>query len=143
MTDNPPAPDPAKGAATEVRLDSVGGGTTAVRGTVRIAPAVLIELVELTIGGIDGVAGLRSHAVDKGDVPEGARMFDNGKIAVTVSGDQITVAIGCAIARGTNVTELSAAIQKAIGFAVGNMLGMTVRSVDIHIQDIVAAPTKT
>jgi uncharacterized alkaline shock family protein YloU len=140
MTDNPPAPDPSKGAVTEVHLDAVGGGATTVRGTVRIAPAVLIELVELTIGGIEGVAGLRTHAADKGNVPEGARMFDNGKIAVTVSGDQIAVAIGCAIARGTNVSELSAAIQQAIGFAVGNMLGMTVRAVDIHIQDIVAAP---
>jgi uncharacterized alkaline shock family protein YloU len=68
-------------------------------------------------------------------------MFDNGKIAVTVSGDQITVAIGCAIDRGANVSELGAAIQQAIGFAVGTMLGMTVRAVDIQIQDIVAAPT--
>ena len=140
MTDNSPPPDPSKGAATEVHVDVTGSGTTTVRGTVRIAPAVLIELVELTLGGIDGVAGLRSHATVKGDIPEGARMFDNGKIAVTVSGDQITVAIGCAIVRGTNVSGLSAAIQKAIGFAVGNMLGMTVQTVDIHIQDIVAAP---
>jgi uncharacterized alkaline shock family protein YloU len=141
MTENTPVPDSSKGAATDVHVDASGSGTTAVRGTVRIAPAVLIELVELTIRGIEGVAGLRSHAAEKGDVPDGARMFDNGKIAVTVSGDQISVAVGCAIARGTNVSELSAQCQQAIGFAVGNMLGMTVRAVDIHIQEIVADPT--
>ncbi len=140
MTDNQPAPDSSRGAATEVHGDVDSHGQTAVRGTVRIAPAVLIELIELTLQQIDGVAELRGHDVDKSQTPAGARMFDNGKIAVTVSGDQITAAIGCAIVRGTNVSELTARIQRAIGFAVGNMLGMTVQAVDIYIQDIVAAP---
>lgn len=144
MTARPPTqPDPARGAAAEVHLESASAGAPSILGTVRIAPAVLIELIELTLQQVDGVAGLRNHDLRKPDRAAGARTFDNGKIAVTVDGDQITAAIGCAIRRGTNVTELSAAIQQAVGLAAGNMLGMTVLAVDIHIQDIVSAPADT
>ncbi len=139
----PTQPDPVRGAAAEVHVDPETSGAPSTLGTVRIAPAVLIELIELTLQDIEGVAGLRNHPVDKSTAPDGARTFDNGKIAVTVDGNQITAAVGCAISRGTNVTELSAVIQKAVGLAAGNMLGMTVLAVDIYIQDIVSAPADT
>lgn len=132
-TDNPPA---ARGAATEI--DTTTGE---IRGTVRIAPAVLLELVELsvgTIGGIDGLRSLRRNALPGAD--PAARTYDNGKIAVTVDGDQIGVAIGIAITRGTNVSELSTEVQRQVGFAVGRMLGMTVNTVDIYIEEITAGP---
>jgi uncharacterized alkaline shock family protein YloU len=122
----------ANGAAAEV-----GGGSSDVRGTVRIAPAVLIELVELTVQGTEGFAGLRTRHDRKDAVlEEGARRYDNGKIAVSVIGDQIDVAVGIAIEGGANVADLTSSIQRRIGFAVGNMLGMTVRTVDIDIEEI-------
>ena len=122
--------------AAEVSMDRAD-----VRGTVRIAPAVLIELIELTVQDIPGVAGLRSHRnMRRAEAEPGAKTFDNGKIAVTVHGDQIDAAIALAIGQGTNVSELSTEVQKSIGFAVGNMLGMTVRSVDIYIEEIIPGP---
>lgn len=124
----------AKGATTVVR-----GGGSDVRGTVRIAPAVLIELIELTVQGIDGIDGLRTRRNKGADLaPAGAKVYDNGKIAVTIEGDRIDAAIVLAIRRGTNVSELSAEVQKRIGFAAGNMLGLTVRTVDIYIEEIVS-----
>lgn len=113
-------------------------GAAAVRGTVRIAPAVLIELIELTVQGIDGAAGLRSRRDKRPTTTtDASRTWDNGKIAVTVNGDQIDAAIAFAIHRGTNVSEFSADVQQRIGFAVGNMLGMTVRTVDVYIEEII------
>jgi len=111
-------------------------GAAGFHGTVRIAPAVLLQLVDLTMAGLDGFAGLRDHDPDQASEPAGRR-FSNGKIAVTVDGDQIGVAVGCAIAHDTNVAEFSRLAQEAIGFAVGNMLNMTVKSVDLTIQDVV------
>ncbi len=132
-------PKSTSGASAEVRA-----GGSAVRGTVRIAPAVLIELIELTVEGIDGVAGLRSRRDKRSQTAmAGARTFDNGKIAVTVNGDQIDAAIAFAILRGTNVSEFSAEVQKRIGFAVGNMLGMTVRTVDVYIEEIIPGQAAT
>ena len=123
----------ANGATTVIT-----DGSTDIRGTVRVAPAVLIELVELTVASIQGFAGLRQRrAATPSATQEGARTYDNGKIAVSVRGDQIDVGIGIAIERGTNVSELTSAIQRQIGFAVGNMLGMTVRTVDINIEEII------
>jgi len=133
MVDPNHDPKSTGGAAADVYASGM-----AIRGTVRIAPAVLIELIELTVQGIDGVAGLRTRR-DKRPAPDGSgsRTFDNGKIAVTVNGDQIDAAIAFAIQRGTNVSEFSAEVQKRIGFAAGNMLGMTVRTVDVYIEEII------
>jgi len=133
-------PEPDKrtvgGATAEVRA-----GGSAVRGTVRVAPAVLIELIQLTVQDIEGVAGLRSRR-DKRTAPAGpdARTYDTGKIAVTISGDRIDATVALAIHHGTNVSELSAEIQRRIGFAAGQMLGMTVRTVDLYIQEVIPAP---
>jgi uncharacterized alkaline shock family protein YloU len=135
-TSRQPAP---KGATAVVRDHA-----SAVRGTVRIAPAVLIELIELTVDGIDGIAGLRGLR-EKPDAAgtEGARTWDNGKVAVTVQGDQIDAALALAMYRGTNVSGLSAEVQRQIGFAAGHMLGMTVRTVDMYIEEIVPGPEST
>lgn len=51
--------------------------------------------------------------------------------------------IDVAIERGTNVSHLSGTVQERIGFAVGNMLGMTVRAVDVYIEEIVPAKVPT
>lgn len=123
------------GGPTDGRL-----GASSARGTVKIAPAVLIELIELTVQDIGGVAGLRSRRNKRpADSSDGARTYDSGKIAVTVHGDQIDAAVSFAMYRGTNVSELGAEIQRRIGFAAGNMLGMTVRTVDMYIEEIVPA----
>lgn len=130
-----------KGASAEILAPAHGTGGSEVRGTVRIAPAVLIELIEGTVQGMDGVAGLRSrnrrHRTDS-DPPIG-KSYDNGKVLVTVNGDQIATDITLAVHRGVNVTELSASIQGAIGAMVGKMLGMTVQTVNIYIEEIVSS----
>ena len=129
----------AKGPTAEV-----SAGRSQIRGSVRIAPAVLIELIELTVQGIDGIDGLRGRRIKRA-VPEteGAKTWDNGKIAVTVNGGQIDAAIAVAIHRGVNVSELGAEVQRRIGFAAGNMLGMSVRTVDISIEEIVPGPARS
>ncbi len=130
---------PAAGAATEV-----GSSDGGVRGTVRIAPAVLIDLIELAIQDLSGSAGLRTRRQKLSAAsPQGACTWDNGKIGVTISGDQIAVSIAFAIERGTNVTDFSVDAQQRIGFAVGNMLGMTVQAVDVYIEEIVAGSSAT
>ncbi|CAA9553955.1 MAG: hypothetical protein AVDCRST_MAG87-1074 [uncultured Thermomicrobiales bacterium] len=127
------------GATTDV-VAAIGGDQAAkVRGTVRIAPTVLIELIEMTVRDIDGVAGFRSRHWQKkpGDEPAIGKSYDNGKIAVSVDGDRIATDVSIAITRGTNVTELSREIQRLVGNAVGRMLGLTVRHVNVFIEEIV------
>jgi uncharacterized alkaline shock family protein YloU len=136
MTDSSHTPPPGNGATTEVHDRHADA-----RGTVRIAPAVLIELIELTVQGVDGFAGLRQNRrKPAANAAPGAKTYDNGKIMVTVQGDIIDASVALAVHRGANISGLSTEIQRRIGFAVGNMLGMTVRTVDIAIEDIIPGP---
>ncbi len=138
MTDALQSPRPVPGASTDVVAPIGGDQAPAVRGTVRIAPAVLIELIEMTVRDIDGVAGFRSRPWQKQPRNDPAidKSYDNGKIAVSVNGDRIAAEVSIAVTRGTNVTELSREIQRMVGNAVGKMLGLTVRHVNVFIEEI-------
>lgn len=123
---------------TTVQLDE----GTEVRGTVRIAPAVLIQLIETTVSDIPGVVALTNHRRKKQDTPDDqttGKSFDDGKVRVTVDGDQIDADVSINVSVGTNVSRLTDQIRERVGVAAGRMLGMTVRTVDIYVDDIVAA----
>jgi uncharacterized alkaline shock family protein YloU len=123
---------------TTVHLDA----STEVRGTVRIAPAVLIQLIETTVLDISGVVALTTHRrrkiEDTGEEPRG-KSFDDGKVRVTVDGDQIDADVSITVRSGTNITRLTDKIREKVGVAAGRMLGMTVRTVDVYVDDIIPA----
>ncbi len=112
---------------------------TEVRGTVRIAPAVLIQLIEVSVSDISGVLELKLGKRRKNDETpsSGGKSFDDGKVRVSVDGDQIDADISIAVRRGTNISPLADEIRRKVGVAAGRMLGMTVRSVNIYIDHIV------
>lgn len=121
---------------TTVQVDE----DTQVRGTVRIAPAVLIQLIETTVVDLPGVVALTTHKRMKADEPDEApqgKSFDDGKVRVTVDGDQIDADIAITVQSGTNISELTGLIREEVGVAAGRMLGMTVRTVDIYVDDII------
>ncbi len=136
MTDALQSPRSVPGAAADVVAPVEGDRIANVRGTVRFAPG---DLIELTVRDIEGVAGFRSRPWQKHphDEPPIGKSYDNGKIAVSVDGDRIAADVSIAITRGTNVTELSREIQRMVGNAVGRMLGLTVRHVNVFIEDVV------
>lgn len=106
-----------------------------VKGTVRIAPAVLIQLIETTVRDIDGVASLASRKGKKREEEPAGKAFDDGKVRVIVDGDQIDAELGINLASGANVSTVSNKIRREVGLAAGRMLGMNVRSVDIYIDN--------
>lgn len=123
----------------EVNATFQADDATEVRGTVRIAPAVLIQLIEVTVSDISGVLELKQRRRRKNDetMPLAGKSFDDGKVRVSVDGDQIDADISIAVRRGTNISTLADEIRRKVGVAAGQMLGMTVRSVNIYIDDIV------
>lgn len=106
-----------------------------VKGTVRIAPAVLIQLIETTVRDIDGVASLASRKGKKREEEPSGKAFDDGKVRVIVDGDQIDAELGINLASGANVSTVSSNIRREVGLAAGRMLGMNVRSVDIYVDN--------
>ncbi len=106
-----------------------------VKGTVRIAPAVLIQLIETTVRDIDGVARLTSRKGKKRDEELPGKAFDDGQVRVTVDGDQIDVDIAIILSPGARVNSVTERVRREVGLAAGRMLGMTVRSVDIYVDN--------
>ena len=138
------SPSPQKQAQTTVNKAEVNAtfhadDATEVRGTVRIAPTVLIQLIEMSVLELSGVIELKAHRSRKNEdtAPLPGKSFDDGKVRVIVDGDQIEADISITIARGTNVATLADAIRREVGVAAGRMLGMTVRTVNIYIEDII------
>lgn len=133
--DKTPKTDRAE-VTTTVQVDEA----TEVRGTVRIAPAVLIQLIETTVMDITGVVAVTTHRRKKTEdtaEPGSGKSFDDGKVRVTVDGDQIDAVVSITVRSGTNVARLTDQIRERVGVAAGRMLGMTVRTVDIYVDDIV------
>lgn len=140
MSQQPPtAPSTAPSNRAEVNASFQADDTTEVRGVVRIAPAVLIKLIETTVKGIPGVVDLKQRRRHKSDEDKSrpGKSFDDGTVRVTVDGDQITTDMAISVARGTNIARLTREIQGEVGESAGRMLGMTVRSVNIFVEDIV------
>lgn len=124
-------------AEVTTTVDVDGDGT--VRGTVRIAPAVLIQLIEMTVQDIRGVEAITAHRRKKDDIEEThGKAFDDGKVRVVVDGDQIDADVAVIIQTGANVSRLSNKIREKVGLAAGRMLGMRVRNVNIYVDNIVA-----
>lgn len=107
-----------------------------VKGTVRIAPAVLIQLIETTVRDIEGVAELTSRKGKKREEEAPGKAFDDGKVRVVVDGDQIDADIAIILATGANVSQVTDKIRREVGLAAGRMLGMNVRSVDIFVDNV-------
>lgn len=108
-----------------------------VKGTVRIAPSVLIQLIETTISDIAGVVELTARKGKHHDDNHRGKAFDDGKVHVVVDGDQIDTHIAIVLESGTHVGDISETIRREVGLAAGRMLGMTVRSVDIYVDSFV------
>lgn len=106
-----------------------------VKGTVRIAPAVLIQLIETTVKDIEGVASLTSRKGKKREVEVPGKAFDDGKVRVVVDGDQIDADIAITLKPNARVNNVTQNIRREVGLAAGRMLGMTVRSVDIFVDN--------
>lgn len=132
MTDSKPASNMAE-VSTSVPMNS----ESEVRGTVRIAPAVLIQLIETTVRDIEGVAELTSRKGEKREEEVTGKAFDDGTVRVIVDGDQIDADIAITLAIGANVGQVTGEIRREVGLAAGRMLGMHVRSVNIYVDNFV------
>ena len=145
-----PSGGQAPGATTEIVLPPAadgGPGEGGVRGSVRIAPAVLIELIELTVRDVPGVAGIHRRRRGERILPRGGHAagrerrraenaFEAGGVRVRVAGDQIDADVSIVIEPDADIRALSEAIQRKVGIAAGRMLGMTVTDVNIYVADV-------
>ncbi len=110
-----------------------------VPGTVTIAPEVLVTIAQLTTQEIAGV-----HEMSDNWTREVNRFFGNecvgGGVQIKVDGNQVLVDLYVVTEHGVNMLELGRKIQAEVTRAIVEMVGMEVRAVNVHIEDVHYAP---
>jgi len=105
-------------------------------GTVRIAPSVLGTIAQLTTLSVDGVARMahepttRIRRLLRGDALQGVR--------IEVADESVAVDLYIVAQHGVNLLNLGREIQAKVTRAIQDIVGMPVREVNIHIQDVVS-----
>jgi uncharacterized alkaline shock family protein YloU len=107
------------------------------KGTVTIAPQVLLTIAKLTTLSIPGVAGMsRSLA---GNVGRFLRRRSLGEgLRMRVEDDVVYLDLHIIVEPNLNLLELGQQIQQETARAINDMLGMHVGKVDVHIEDVAA-----
>lgn len=101
-------------------------------GAVTIDPSVLVTIARLSTLSIPGVCRMwpatPAHLLGTGATAEGTR--------VLVEDDQVLVDLYVIVDSGVSMLEVGGAIQAAVTRAIKEMVGMAVREVNVHIEDV-------
>jgi uncharacterized alkaline shock family protein YloU len=104
-------------------------------GSTTIAADVLLTIAQLTalsVPGVSRLSPLRGKSMElllkRGQAREG--------VNIEVTDDIVYVDLYIILNHDTNVREVSHAIQREVGRAISEMVGMQVGRINIHIEDI-------
>lgn len=108
-------------------------GAVPSKGKTTIAPGVLLTIARLTALGVSGVVRM---AEVPGGVDRLFRRTTGDGVRIEVDNDSVAVDLYLVLANETNAREVSRTVQSEVARAVEDMVGMQVKRIDIHIQDI-------
>ncbi len=103
-------------------------------GRVTIAPNVLTTIVQKTAASVPGVARLADN------VPGVKRLLGlhtvGRGVEVSVADDQVAVNVYLVARRGVDLLQMGRQLQRQVTRAIQDIVGMDVREVNVHIEDI-------
>ena len=103
-------------------------------GSVTIAPEVLLSLVRLTALATPGVARLYPR------MPNSVRRLFSGKAAegikIEIEGHTVTIDLYIVAEPDTQMLTLGQTLQREINRAINEVVGMPVKEINIHIEDV-------
>jgi uncharacterized alkaline shock family protein YloU len=103
-------------------------------GKVTIAPDVLVTIVQKTALSVPGVARLSEN------VPGVQRLLGLHTTAegvqVSITDSQVTVDVYLIGRRGFDLLQMGRSLQKDVIRAIEDIVGMQVREVNVHVEDI-------
>jgi len=102
------------------------------RGTVTIHPSVLVTIARLSAVSVPRVCRMSGRALGRilgaGTTGEGTR--------VVVEDHAVTVDLYVIVDSGASMLEVGRAVQGGVTRAIQEMVGMPVRKVNVHIDDV-------
>ncbi len=109
-------------------------------GKVIIAPGVLVTIARLTALSIPGVVRMSRGWVDSVSHFLGRTISGEG-VRMEVEDNSVSIELYIVAERGKNMVELGRTVQAEVARAIEEMVGMTVKEVDVHIQDVESPPS--
>ena len=100
-------------------------------GNVTVAPNVLVNLVVLGLREVPGIAR-------PGSVPRTHAAYRGDGVALQIADHQVSVDCYLIAQQGTNLLELGMAAQATVAAVIQELAGMTIREVNVYIQDVEA-----
>jgi uncharacterized alkaline shock family protein YloU len=102
-------------------------------GKVTIAPDVLVTIARLSTLGVSGVARMAPVpvAVD--------RLFQRHPadgVRIEIKQQSVLVDLYVVVAQDATVRDVSRNVQAAVARAIKDMVGMNVRAVNVHVEDV-------
>jgi uncharacterized alkaline shock family protein YloU len=104
-------------------------------GTVTIAPEVLVTIARLTTQDVSGVYEMSADWTREVNRFLGNERVGDG-VQVQVEGSQVVVDLYIIVEHDVNMLQLGRKIQAEVTRAIEEMVGMEVRAVNIHIEDV-------
>lgn len=108
---------------------------TESKGRIEVAPDVLAMIAYFATLKVEGVARMAPVP------PDAARLFRRHSrhdgIILDLSDDKIKFDIYVIMDPNVNIMEKSRVLQTAVVEAIGNMVGLPVEAVNIHVEDVV------
>lgn len=106
-----------------------------VPGTVTIAPEVLVTIAQLTTQDVEGV-----HEMSPAWTREVNRFFGHVHVGdgvqIKVEDTEVTVDLYIIVDHDANMLRLGRKLQSEVTRAIEEMVGMSVRGVNVHIEDV-------
>jgi uncharacterized alkaline shock family protein YloU len=110
-----------------------------VPGTVTIAPEVLVTIAQLTTQEVEGVHGM-SPAWTRDVNRFFGHVHVGDGVRIKVEDTKVTVDLYIIVDQNVNMLRLGRELQSEVTRAIEEMVGMDVRSVNVHIEDVYYAP---
>jgi uncharacterized alkaline shock family protein YloU len=101
-------------------------------GNVVVAPNVLVQLVSLAVREVPGVVWLGSPA------RAGLRSRSSSRVVIQSGAEGVQADCYLVAQADTNLLELGITVQATVAAVIQELAGMTVREVNIYIQDVEA-----
>jgi len=114
-------------------MDNPPSPSVPTQGSTTIAPGVLVTIARLTALSVPGVASLAT-------VPGGVnRLFRRGLaegVRIEIDGQAVSVDLYLVLRHDSQVREVSRRVQADVARAIEEMVGMQVRRIDVHVEDM-------
>jgi uncharacterized alkaline shock family protein YloU len=102
--------------------------------TITIAPSVLITIARHAAEQVDGVARTGQIPVDMGRLFRGNAMASG--VVLDIDDQTVSLDLYLVLRPGAVMAETSHKVQQSVRRAIQDLVGMEVRTVNVHIEDV-------